>query len=116
MSRQTPQQKKQSLKRKIRAIISGTAVRPRLSVFRSNKYISAQLIDDTNATTMISATDKASKKKMKKIEGAIFVGKEIAKLAKEKNISSVVFDRSGFKYAGRVKALADSAREGGLQF
>lgn len=116
MSKQTPQQKKQSLKRKIRAIISGTAMRPRLSVFRSNKYISVQLIDDTNATTLIAVTDKGAKKGMKKTEGAVFVGKEVAKLAKTKGISSVVFDRSGFKYAGRVKALADAAREGGLQF
>ncbi len=116
MSRQTPQQKKESLKRKIRASISGTAERPRLSVFRSNRYISAQLIDDARAVTLVSATDKVAQKEMKKTDGAAFVGKAIATLAKEKGISVVVFDRSGFKYAGRVKILADAAREGGLQF
>lgn len=116
MSRQTPQQKKLSLKRKIRATISGTAERPRMSVFRSNKYISVQLIDDTKAATIISATDKDKKKSMKKMEGAIATGKAIAKAAIEKGIKSVVFDRNGFKYAGRIKALADAARLEGLQF
>ncbi len=116
MSRQTPQQKKATLKRKIRAIISGTAERPRLSVFRSNRYISAQLIDDAKAVTIAAATDQGAKKDSKKMEGAIAVGKEIAKIAKGKGITTVVFDRSGFKYAGRIKALADAAREGGLIF
>lgn len=116
MSRQTPQQKKQSLKRKIRATISGTPMRPRMSVFRSNKYIAVQLIDDTTATTLVSATDKNLKKNMKKMEGAIAVGKEVATLASAKGITAVVFDRNGFKYAGRIKALADAAREAGLQF
>lgn len=116
MSRQTAQQKKASLKRKIRAVISGTADRPRLSVFRSNRYISAQLIDDVKAVTLASATDQGSKKGTKKMEGAIAVGGAIAKAAKEKGITTVVFDRSGFKYAGRIKALADAAREAGLVF
>ncbi|MCC6198962.1 50S ribosomal protein L18 [Candidatus Nomurabacteria bacterium] len=116
MSRQTPQQKKESLKRKIRASLSGTAMRPRLSVFRSNRFISAQLIDDARAVTLASATDKGAKKDMKKTEGAAFVGKTIAALAKEKGIAAAVFDRSGFKYAGRVKTLADAARAEGLQF
>ncbi len=116
MSRQTPQQKKQSLKRKIRAIISGTATRPRLSVFRSNRYISVQLIDDVKGVTLISATDKGLKKGIKKMEGSIAVGKLIAEKAKTKGIVTVVFDRNGFKYAGRIKALADAAREGGLEF
>ncbi len=116
MSRQTPQQKKEGLKRKIRATISGTAQRPRLSVFRSNKYMYAQLIDDVAATTIASAHDRNAKKGAKKMDGAIAVGKEIAAKAKEKGVAAVVFDRSGFKYAGRVKALAEAAREAGLQF
>lgn len=87
-----------------------------MSVYRSNKYISVQLIDDTKAVTLVSATDKDLKKGMKKMEGAIAVGQNIAKLAADKGIKAVVFDRNGFKYAGRIKALADSARQSGLQF
>ena len=116
MSRQSPQQKKESLKRKIRAIVSGTAARPRLSVFRSNAFIYAQLIDDTSATTIAAATDKGAKKGMKKMEGAVAVGTQIAAIAKQKGITAIVFDRSGFKYAGRIKALADAARAGGLAY
>jgi len=116
MSRQTPQQKRQNLKRKIRATIIGSADRPRLSVFRSNNYIYVQLIDDTTAMTVCSASDRGAKAGSKKMDGAIATGKEIAKCAKEKGITKVVFDRNGFKYAGRIKALADAAREAGLTF
>lgn len=116
MSRQTAQQKKINLKRKIRAKISGSSTRPRLSVFRSNRFIAAQLIDDTKGVTLVSATDQGAKKGTKKMEGALFVGKEIAAKAQQKGITTVVFDRNGFKYAGRIKALADAAREAGLTF
>ncbi|MCC7436481.1 50S ribosomal protein L18 [Candidatus Nomurabacteria bacterium] len=117
MSRQNPQEKKLRIKRKVRALVSGTSSRPRMSVFRSNNFIYAQLIDDTTATTLASANDmQKGKKTMTKMEGAISTGKEIAKLAEAKGIKEVVFDRNGFKYAGRIKALADGAREAGLKF
>lgn len=114
MSKQTSQQKKLRIKRKIRATISGTETRPRLSVFRSNNYMYAQLIDDANAVTVAAATDM--KAKGTKMEGAIAAGKALATAAKAKGITQAVFDRNGFKYAGRIKALADAAREAGLQF
>jgi large subunit ribosomal protein L18 len=114
MSRQTPQQKKLRIKRKIRATISGTDTRPRLSVFRSNNYMYAQLIDDVNAVTIAAASDM--KAKGTKMEGAVAAGKALAAAAKAKGITQTVFDRNGFKYAGRIKALADAAREAGLQF
>lgn len=116
MSRQTPQQKKMRLKAKIRAKVIGTAERPRLSVFRSNNFIYAQLIDDGAGKTLCAASDRNAKKDAKKMHGAIAVGKEIAAQAKGKGIAAVVFDRSGFKYAGRIRALADAAREAGLKF
>jgi large subunit ribosomal protein L18 len=100
---------------RIRAKINGTAARPRLVVFRSLRYITAQLIDDESRVTLASASD-AKEKKGTKSERAAKVGTEIAKLAKEKKITEIVFDRNGYKYHGRVKALADSAREGGLKF
>lgn len=103
------------IKRKVRALVSGTAVRPRMSVFRSNNFMYAQLINDETSTTLVAANDM-SRKKTTKMEGAIQVGKDIAKAATAKGITSVVFDRNGFKYAGRIKALADAAREAGLQF
>jgi large subunit ribosomal protein L18 len=114
MSRQNTQEKKMRIKRKVRALISGTEARPRMSVFRSNKFIYAQLIDDASAKTLASTNDMSLKGT--KMEGAIAAGKEIAKLAKAKGIETIVFDRNGFKYAGRIKALADSAREAGLKF
>jgi large subunit ribosomal protein L18 len=114
MSKMTVQQKKVSLKRKIRAKVSGTAARPRLAVFRSNQYMYAQLIDDTSGKTLLSSSDqKATGTKM---DGAVATGKEIAKLAAAKGIKNAVFDRGGFRYAGRIKALADAAREAGLEF
>jgi len=116
MKTATTQQKRDRIKRKVRALISGTPTRPRLSVFRSNNFMYAQLIDDTTARTLVSATDKEAKKKMKKMDGAVFVGTELAKRAKDVSITTVVFDRNGFKYAGRIKALADAARAGGLIF
>ena len=114
MSKQSPLQKKLRIKRKIRATISGTATRPRLSVFRSNNYMYAQLIDDVNAVTIAASTDM--KAKGTKMEGSIAAGKALAAAAKAKGVTMAVFDRNGFKYAGRIKAFADAAREGGLQF
>jgi large subunit ribosomal protein L18 len=109
------QEKRIRLKSKIRTKVSGTESRPRLSVFRSNAYISAQIIDDTKGVTLVSASDMKMTKGTKS-ERSMEVGAEIAKGAKAKGITTVVFDRNGFKYTGRVKALADKAREGGLQF
>ncbi len=115
MSRQSTQDKKLRIKRKIRAKISGTEERPRMTVFRSSAHIYVQLIDDTRSMTLASASDIKSKKGTN-IENAETVGKEIAKLATQKGIKSVVFDRNGFKYTGRIKVLADAAREAGLNF
>jgi len=108
------------IKRRIRKRIFGTASVPRLSVFRSNKQIYAQLIDDTEGKTLVSTssyvhTDKSISEKSK-IEQAAIVGTELAKKALDAGIENVVFDRNGYLYHGRVKALADSAREGGLKF
>lgn len=120
MSRQNTKEKKMRIKRKVRALVSGTSDRPRMSVFRSNHFMYAQLVDDTTATTLVAANDmpkgQAAKKKDTKMQGAIATGKEIATLALAKGITAVVFDRNGFKYAGRIKALADAAREAGLKF
>jgi large subunit ribosomal protein L18 len=102
---------------RIRKKVSGTAARPRLAVFRSLKHIYAQVIDDRTGTTLVSAstTEKGSPDGGN-VAGAAVVGKLIAERAKEKGIGAVVFDRGGFLYHGRVKALADAAREAGLQF
>ena len=115
MSRQNTQEKKLRIKRKVRKLVSGTATRPRMSVFRSNTSMYAQLIDDNAQVTLVSAND-TDQKKATKMEGAIATGKAVAAAAKAKGITAVVFDRNGFKYAGRIKALADAAREAGLQF
>ena len=100
---------------RVRAKISGTAERPRLTVFRSNKNIYAQIIDDSAAVTIAQADD-AKETSGTKIERAAIVGKAIAEAAKAKKIDTIVFDRSGYLYAGRVKALAEAAREAGLKF
>jgi len=101
--------------RRIRAKISGSSERPRLVVFRSLKHNFAQLVDDATKVTLASASDLKIKKGTKS-EKAKLVGEELAKKAKEKKIEACVFDRNGYKYHGRVKALADGAREGGLKF
>ena len=114
-----PDKNKLHLKRRkrIRSKISGTAERPRLSIFRSNKNIYAQLIDDVAGVTLASAsTLDENVSDATKVEQAAAVGKAIAEAAKAKNISTVVFDRSGYLYHGRVQALADAARENGLDF
>jgi large subunit ribosomal protein L18 len=108
-------------RRRIRMKISGTAQRPRLSVFRSTEQIYAQLIDDVSGNTIISASsiDKDLKAEMDgktKSEQATLVGKSVAERALAAGIEQVVFDRGGFLYHGRIKALADGAREGGLKF
>jgi large subunit ribosomal protein L18 len=105
------------IKRRIRKNISGTAEMPRLSVFRSNKQIYAQIIDDTTGKTLVSASSYNNKAaKGSKSEQAAVVGKEVAEKAIKAGIDKVVFDRNGYLYHGRVKSLADSAREGGLKF
>ena len=107
------------IKNRIRKIISGTKTSPRLSVFRSNKEIYVQLIDDSNGSTIVasSSSDKNfAKSKANKTEIASLVGKDIAEKAIKKGIKKVSFDRSGYLYHGRVKSLADGAREAGLKF
>ena len=109
-------EKRARLHKKIRARVTGTEARPRLSVFRSNKYMYAQLIDDVRAVTLASASDISLTDKVTKLERAKIVGQKLAQEAKKKNITTVVFDRGGFSYRGRVQALADGAREAGLNF
>lgn len=108
-------EKRLRLHKKIRSQVSGSAERPRLAVFRSNQYIYAQLINDDTATTLASANDLKITGKSK-TERAQEVGAAIADMAKKANITSVVFDRAGFKYGGRIKSLADAARAAGLNF
>jgi large subunit ribosomal protein L18 len=96
--------------------VSGTAQKPRLTVFRSNTQIYAQLIDDVTGVTVAAASSLGLKEKVTKIEQAAKVGALVAKVAQEAGISEVVFDRNGYLYHGRVKQLADAAREAGLKF
>jgi large subunit ribosomal protein L18 len=116
----TKLERRTRIKMRIRKKISGTADRPRLAVFRSNKQIYVQVVDDLQGVTLLSASSKekefAGTTGMKKTEQAKLVGKTLAQRCREKGIESVVFDRSGYKYHGRVKSLADAAREGGLKF
>ncbi|MCM3125764.1 50S ribosomal protein L18 [Mesobacillus sp. AQ2] len=103
---------------RVRAKLSGTEARPRLNVFRSNKHIYAQLIDDVNGVTLASAStlDKEVNVEGNNLESAKQIGELIAKRAVEKGYKSVVFDRGGYLYHGRIQALADAARENGLEF
>ena len=106
---------------RVRAKLRGTPERPRLSVFRSSKHIAAQLIDDVNGVTLAAASTmvkalRGGGKIGGNIKAAAIVGKAIAETAKSKGITKVAFDRGSYRYHGRVKALADAAREGGLQF
>lgn len=103
------------IKARIRGRISGTAERPRMSVFRSNKQIYVQLIDDVAGKTLVAASSKGIENGTKS-EIAAQVGENVAKLAQEAGITAVVFDRNGFLFHGRVKSLADGARKGGLKF
>jgi large subunit ribosomal protein L18 len=111
-------ERRHRIKHRIRKIVVGTAARPRLSVFRSNKEIYAQLIDDNLGTTLVSVSsrDKEIESTGSKSDIAKTVGKSIAEKAMNTGIESVAFDRNGFLYHGRVKALADAAREAGLKF
>jgi large subunit ribosomal protein L18 len=111
-------ERRQRIKHRIRKVVVGTASKPRLSVFRSNKEIYAQLVDDNNGTTLVSVSsrDKEIDAKGSKTEIAKLVGKSIAEKAIKAGIETVAFDRNGFLYHGRVKALADAAREAGLKF
>lgn len=107
------------IKKRIRKVILGTSERPRLSVFRSNKEIYAQIIDDSCGKTITTASTMEKSfadKKIAKIEAAKLVGQTIAERALEAGINTVVFDRNGYLYHGRVKSLAEAAREGGLKF
>ena len=119
--------RRQRIRRRIRKTVQGTGARPRLSVFKSNKYIYVQVIDDASASTIAAASSQEVKPEAKdgktgktastgSIEAAKLVGKKIAEKARAKGIESVVFDRGGYGYHGRIKALADAAREGGLKF
>lgn len=122
------QQKRLKRHKRVRAKISGTTEIPRLCVFRSNKHIYVQLIDDERSETLESASDleikklknktpkKTKEKQTREVSTAYEVGRLIAQKAIEKKIKKIVFDRGGYKYHGRVKALADGAREGGLSF
>lgn len=104
---------------RVRKKVSGTVERPRLSVFRSARHIYAQVIDDLNGVTLASASTVASKESMaegKKVAQAKRVGVLLAEKCREKSINTVVFDRSGYRYHGRVRAVAEGAREGGLEF
>lgn len=104
---------------RVRSKLTGTAARPRLNVFRSNKHIYAQLIDDVNGVTLVSAStlDKeVSLESTGNVDAAVKVGELVAKRAVEKGVTVIVFDRGGYLYHGRVKALADAARENGLEF
>ncbi len=112
------QLRRNSIRERIRKVLKGTAERPRLSVFRSNKQIYAQIIDDISGVT-IAAASSASKDfpvKGNKVEVAKAVGKAIADKAVQSGIKTVIFDRGGYLYHGRVKSLAEGAREGGLEF
>ena len=107
--------RRNKIKTRIRGKISGTAERPRMSVFRSNKGIYVQVIDDLTGNTIVAASSKGLEGGTK-VEVAAKVGEEIAKRAMEKGVTEVVFDRNGYLFHGRVKSLADAARKGGLEF
>jgi large subunit ribosomal protein L18 len=116
----TKLERRNRIRMRIRKKINGTTETPRLAVYRSNKQIYVQVVDDQNRVTLLSACSKekeiAAQSGIKKIEQAKLVGKLLAAKCKEKGIEKVVFDRSGYKYHGRVKSLAEAAREGGLKF
>ena len=117
MSTLSPRQARERRHRRIRGKVSGTAERPRLAVFRSNRGIVAQLVDDENGRTITGASWLGLKSfEGSKVEQAAEVGKALAQAAKKAGIETVVFDRGGYLYHGRVKALAEGAREGGLRF
>ena len=117
MSVQTKEQARLRRHRRVRVKVSGTATRPRLAVYRSNRGIAAQVIDDASGRTLAAAsTQDKSLTKTKRAEAPAAVGKLVAERAKDAGVATVVFDRGGYLYHGRVKALADAARENGLEF
>ena len=121
VSKESRQKVRVKKHRRMRNRLSGTAQRPRLSVFRSNNHMYAQIIDDTVGNTLVAASTlekdvKAELEKTNNVDAAAYLGKVIAKRAIEKGIKTVVFDRGGYIYHGKVKALADAAREAGLEF
>ena len=109
-------ERRNKIKARIRGRVFGTPEKPRLSVFRSNKDIYAQLIDDQNSKTLCAVSSRSIDDKMNKVEKSSLVGKALAEKALQAGIHQVVFDRNGYLYHGRVKSLADGAREGGLKF
>ncbi len=115
---QSKLERRTRIKKSIRKKLSGTAEKPRLSVYRSNKQLYAQIIDDLNGKTLLStgSLTNADAQKIAKVEQAKMVGKDIAEKAVAAGITEVVFDRNGYLYHGRVKSFAESAREGGLKF
>ncbi|MCD7931753.1 MAG: 50S ribosomal protein L18 [Tannerellaceae bacterium] len=112
----TKENRRLKIKASVRAKVSGTTERPRLTVFRSNKQIYAQVIDDTTGKTVASASSLKLDVKAPKKEIAAKVGEAVAKAAQEAGVQAVVFDRNGYLYHGRIKELADAARNGGLKF
>ena len=121
VSKKSRQEVRLNKHRKLRNRFSGTAERPRLAVFRSNNHMYAQIIDDTVGNTLVAASTvekdvKAELEKTNNVDAAAYLGTVIAKRALEKGIKAVVFDRGGFIYQGKVQALADAAREAGLEF
>src|SRR5919112_1335510 len=112
----TRSEKRQRRHLRLRNTVTGTAERPRLVVFRSLKHITAQLVDDTTGRTLFTVTSTALDAEGNKTTKSTAVGKRVAERAKEAGITRVVFDRAGYQYHGRVKAVADGAREGGLEF
>ena len=112
----TKTNRRDRIKAHIRHKVSGTAEKPRMTVFRSNTQIYVQLIDDVTGKTLATASSLGMKDKVNKSEQAAKVGSQVAKAAQEAGVKEVVFDRNGYLYHGRVKQLADAAREGGLKF
>ena len=112
----TKEERRIKIKQRVRSKISGTTQCPRLTVFRSNKQIYAQIIDDTTGTTLATASSLKMEGGVAKKEVAAKVGEQIAKNAQEAGVQAVVFDRNGYLYHGRIKELADAARKGGLKF
>ena len=121
MSKVNRRESRERRHRRVRASISGTTARPRLNIFRSLVHIYAQLIDDSTGTTLVSASSldaelRAQMAGKKKAEQAKLVGQAVAQRAQAQGLKQIVFDRGGYRYHGRVKAVADGAREGGLEF
>jgi len=110
------QARRDKIRRRIRRNLAGTAQRPRLSVYRSNKEIYAQIVNDESGETIAAASSREIESNNNKLDASTEVGKMIADRAKGKDVETVTFDRGGYLYHGRVKALADGAREGGLKF